>query len=606
MQAAGINLNTYQSPCRNEVNMALDGLNIAALTAELKEKLAGGRFLKIAQPETDELQITIKKAKEQYKLLLSADASLPLIYITEGSKTAPLSAPNFCMVLRKHLSNAKLIDVSQPGLERVVNFTLEHYNELGDLCHKFLIVELMGKHSNIIFTDAFEDNGRLVPGKIIDSIKHISANVSSVREVLPGRPYFIPETSEKENPFNTDLESFSGRVAALPLSCHKAVYTSYTGISPIAAQEICHKAGLDSDISANSLTNEQLNSLFESFSDVIDIVRNKSFSPSMILKGNTPKDFNCFPMSIYSDLRIKPFDSMSNLLENFYSEKNKIMRIRQKSVDLRKIITTALEKDYKKYDIQLKQMKDTEKRDKFKIYGELLNTYGYSCKEGATELTALNYYTNEEITIPMEPELSATDNAKKYFDRYNKLKRTYEALRDIVLETRASITHLESLLNSLEIAVTEDDLKELKEEMIQSGYIRRKGNDKKGKYKSRPFHYISSDGFHMYVGKNNLQNEELTFKVAGGGDWWFHSKTFPGSHVIVKTEGNTLPDRTFEEAARLAAFYSKGKGQDKVEIDYIERKHVKKVAGAKPGFVIYHTNYSMAISPDISGIQQLD
>lgn len=586
--------------------MALDGLNIAAVVNELKATLVDGRFLKIAQPESDELQITIKKAKEQYRLLLSADASLPLVYITESSKNAPLTAPNFCMVLRKHLSNAKLIDVSQPGLERAVNFTLEHYNELGDLCCKFLIVELMGKHSNIIFTDAYEENGRLVPGKIIDSIKHISANVSSVREVLPGRPYFIPETSQKENPLCAAPEDFTQKIAALPVSTLKALYTSYTGISPIAAQEICYRAGIDSDIPANVLAPDELSALYNSFMDIMDIIRNNNFSPLMILDGDTPKDFNCFPMSVYKDLESKPFSSMSLLLESFYSEKNQITRIRQKSVDLRKIITTALEKDYKKYDIQTKQMKDTEKRDKYKVYGELLTAYGYSCESGARELKALNYYTDEEIIIPMNPELSAVENAKKYFEKYNKLKRTYEALRKIVLETKASIDHLESLLNSLDIAVTEDDLKELREEMIQSQYIKRKGTDKKIKYKSKPFHYISSDGFHMYVGKNNLQNEELTFKVANGSDWWFHSKTFPGSHVIVKTEGGTLPDRTFEEAARLAAFYSKGKDQDKVEIDYIERKHVKKVAGAKPGFVIYHTNYSMAINPDISGIQQLD
>lgn len=586
--------------------MALDGLNIAALVYELKTTLTDGRFLKIAQPETDELQITVKKIKEQYKLLLSAGASLPLVYITEGSKPSPLTAPNFCMVLRKHLSNAKLIDVSQPGLERVINFTLEHYNELGDLCYKFLIVELMGKHSNIIFTDAAEENGRLVPGKIIDSIKHISANVSSVREVLPGRPYFIPETCEKENPLNADCESFKKTVTSRPVSCLKAIYNSYTGISPIAAQEICYRAGIDSDLPAGALSDSQLSLLYGSFSSVMDIIKNNTYKPNMILDGNVPKEFNCFPMTIYNDMETKNFDSMSLLLEKFYSEKNQITRIRQKSVDLRKIITTALEKDYKKYDIQSKQMKDTEKRDKFKVYGELLTAYGYSCEAGARELKALNYYTDEEITIPMDPELSAVENAKKYFEKYNKLKRTYEALSEIIIETKASINHLESLLNSLDIAVTEDDLKELKEEMILSGYIKRKGSDNKTKYKSKPFHYISSDGFHMYVGKNNLQNEELTFKVATGGDWWFHSKTFPGSHVIVKTEGKTLPDRTFEEAARLAAFYSKGKEQDKVEIDYIERKHVKKVAGAKPGFVIYHTNYSMAISPDISGIQQVD
>ena len=221
-------------------------------------------------------------------------------------------------------------------------------------------------------------------------------------------------------------------------------------------------------------------------------------------------------------------------------------------------------------------------------------------------MNALNYYTNEEITIPLDDTISVMDNAKKYFDKYTKLKRTSEALESIVLETKAEIDHLESVLTSLDMAMTENDLKEIKEELILSGYIKRKGPAKKEKIKNEPYHYISSDGFDMYVGKNNLQNEEITFKLANGGDWWFHSKTFPGSHVIVKTNGQDLPDNTFEEAARLAAFYSKGRDQDKVEIDYIERKHVKKVPGAKPGFVIYHTNYSMAIEPDIRKIEQVN
>lgn len=585
--------------------MALDGISIAALVHQLSTTLTEGRFLKIAQPENDELQITIKKIKEQYKLLISAGASLPLIYITEGSKTSPLTAPNFCMVLRKHLTNAKILDISQPGLERIINFKLEHYNEMGDLCHKFLIVELMGKHSNIIFADTKLENGIEIPGKILDSIKHISANVSSVREVLPGREYFIPETSEKLNPLTTDETDFTSVISSKHLTVAKAVYTSFTGISPIVAQEICYRANVDSDKPANTLSEAELSLLYAEFFKIMQLIKDFSFNPVIISENDIPKEFNAFQLTIYGNLPQKQYTSMSLLLEDYYSKKSQVTRIRQKSSDLRKIITTALEKDYKKYELQLKQLDDTKSRDKYKIYGELLTAYGYSCLPGDKELTALNYYTNENITIPMNPELSAVENAKKYFEKYTKLKRTNEALNNIIIETKASINHLESLLNSLDIAVSEDDLKELKEEMIQSGYVKRKGNDKRAKFKSRPFHYVSSDGFDMFVGKNNLQNEELTFKTACGGDWWFHSKTFPGSHVIVKANGSELPDRTFEEAAKLAAYYSKGREQDKVEIDYIERKHVKKVAGAKPGFVIYHTNYSMAIEPDISGIKQI-
>jgi predicted ribosome quality control (RQC) complex YloA/Tae2 family protein len=580
------------------IKMALDGISISALVHELNTTLSGGRFFKIAQPEKDELQITIKQARDQYRLLISASASLPLVYLTEKNKPSPLTAPNFCMVLRKHLANAKILEITQPGLERIIHFKLEHYNEMGDLCQKFLIVELMGKHSNIIFTEP--------DGKIIDSIKHISGNISSVREVLPGRTYFIPDTSHKENPLEISEDDFRSLINSRPMGSAKAIYTSLTGISPAAAQDMCFLAGIDGDKPANVLDASETEQLYKVFSKIMDIVKTHSYHPNIIFKNGIPEEFSAYPLSTYgADFEIQHFTSMSLLLENYYGKKNEVTRIRQKSVDLRKIVQTILEKDYKKYDIQEKQLKDTQKRDTYQIYGELLTAYAYQLPEGEKSAKVFNYYTNEEITIPMNPELSPLENAKKFFEKYGKLKRTYEALHTIITETKEEIAHLESLVNALDIAVTEDDLKEIKEECIQAGYIRRKSTDKKAKYKSRPFHYLSSDGFHIYVGKNNLQNEELTFKTANGGDWWFHSKTFPGSHVIVKTEGKELPDRTFEEAARLAAYYSKGKGQEKVEIDYIMRKHVKKVAGAKPGFVIYHTNYSMAIAPDIEGIQEV-
>ena len=252
---------------------------------------------------------------------------------------------------------------------------------------------------------------------------------------------------------------------------------------------------------------------------------------------------------------------------------------------------------------------DTEDRDKYRIYGELLNTYGYSVEEGAKSLTCDNYYTNSEITIPLDPLLSAKDNAKKYFDRYQKLKRTEEAVGEQLKETRADIEHLESVQNSLDIASDEADLKEIRRELADSGYIK-KHAAKKGERstKSLPLHYLSSDGFDLYVGKNNYQNDELTFKFANGNDWWFHSKKFPGSHVIMKCNGLTpeeIPDRAFNEAGALAAYYSKARGQSKVEIDYVQKREVKKPAGAKPGFVVYYTNYSMAIDSDISSLKQL-
>jgi predicted ribosome quality control (RQC) complex YloA/Tae2 family protein len=260
----------------------------------------------------------------------------------------------------------------------------------------------------------------------------------------------------------------------------------------------------------------------------------------------------------------------------------------------------------KKYDLQLKQLEDTEKREKYRIYGELLNAYGYGVEPGAKSMEALNYYNNEMVTIPLDPMLSTGENAKKYFDRYQKLKRTYEALTTLTEETKQEIDHLSSIATSLDIALKEEDLVQIKEELIESGYIRRKGGAKRERITSKPFHYVSSDGFDIYVGKNNYQNDELTFKFATGNDWWFHAKGIPGSHVVVKSGNEELPDRTFEEAGRLAAHYSQARGQEKVEIDYLQKKNVKKPNGAKPGFVVYYTNYSLVIDSDISNIKQAD
>lgn len=575
--------------------MAFDGISISALVAQLNNIFDNGRFTKINQPENDELLIMAKNQKEVYKLLLSADATLPLAYITEASKPNPLTAPNFCMLLRKHINSAKILQIEQPGLERIINFKLEHYNEMGDLCVKYLIVELMGKHSNIIFTDENK--------KIIDSIKHVNGFMSSVREVLPGRNYFIPDTMNKHNPLDITKEDFKTIISGCPMKVSKAIYTSFTGISPIIAEEICFNSSIDSDLSANALEENQYAALFTSFNQIMDHVRNNDFAPNIIYEGNVPKDFAPFALNVYKDLKVVFFDSMSQVLETYYGEKNLYTRIKQRSTDLRRIVSSTLEKDYKKYSLQLNQIKDTEKKELYKVYGELLTAYGYTIDPIATSFTTTNYYTGEEITIPLDPTISPIENAKKYFDKYSKLKRTAAALEEIIVETKAEIDHLESISNALDIARTEDDLKAIKEELIENGYIRRKQTEKKAKFTSQPLHYLSSDGYHIYVGKNNFQNEELTFKLANGNDWWFHSKTFPGSHVIVKTEGKELPDKTFEEAAALAAYYSKGRDQEKVEIDYIERKHVKKVPGAKPGFVIYHTNYSMAIWPNINGIQ---
>lgn len=578
--------------------MAFDGIVISNLVWELSERLTDGRINKIYQPENDAIVLTIKNNRNNYRLLLSASPSLPLAYLTEDTGTNPMVAPNFCMLLRKHISGGRIVSIVQPEMERILKFEIEHLNELGDLCTKFLIVELMGKHSNIIFCQP--------DGTIIDSIKHISLNVSSVREVLPGRSYFIPNTMLKMNPLTIDADEFIEKVLSKPLPVGKALYTSLTGISPVIAEEICFRASIDSGMSTSGLSDAEKLHLFGVFSRLMEDVENHCFTPMIIYRGKEPVEFSALTLTCYSDCESHTFDSISTVLRTYYAEKNATSRIRQKSHDLRHVVSTALDRTRKKYDLQLKQLKDTEKREKYKIYGEMINTYGYGLEEGAKSMTCLNYYTNKEMTVPLDPQLTPQENAKKYFERYGKLKRTFEALSTLTEETHDEMEHLDSISTALDLAQTEGDLAQIKEELIQAGYVKRHTggrNMKKQKLTSQPLHYISSDGYDMYVGKNNLQNEELTFKFANGGDWWFHAKGIPGSHVVVKSGGDELPDRTFEEAARLAAYYSKNRTSEKVEIDYIQRKHVKKPNSGKPGFVIYHTNYSMMIEPDISNIQ---
>ncbi len=580
--------------------MALDGIVISNIVAELNSTILNSKISKIAEPEADELLLTLKGSNGSFRLSMSASASLPFIYLTPTNKVSPLTAPTFCMVLRKHIANGRITKIYQPGMERIINFEIEHLNEMGDLCHKVLIIELMGKYSNIIFTD--------FDGTIIDSAKRIPASVSSVREVLPGRAYTIPATQEdKYNPLTVDSKQFVDIISAKPLSVSKAIYSSFSGISPLVANELAHRAGLDADAPVAAYSHDELLHLGSNFTWMMDDIKNNRFTPNIVRDGNEPKEFASIELTQYGDLSVTKYDSISEVLELYYSERNTYTRIRQKSADLRKHVNTLLERNQKKYSLQMKQLKDSEKREKYKVYGELINAFGYGLTSDDKFLEAANYYDdNKIIKIPIDNTKTPAENAQKYFDKYGKMKRTAEALNELIIETKGQIDHLESIQNSLDIALNADDLVQIKDELIEYGFIKKGKSAKKQKVKSKPFHYVSSDGFDMYVGKNNYQNDELTFKLATGNDWWFHAKGMPGSHVIVKAENKELPDRTFEEAGKLAGYYSKGKNADKVEIDYLQKKNVKKPNGAAAGFVVYYTNYSLTIHPDISDIRQIE
>ena len=577
--------------------MAFDGITIACMVHELSEKLVGGRITKISQPEKEEVLLTVKSLAGQHRLFISASASLPLIYLTEENKPAPMTAPNFCMVLRKYLQGGRVVEISQPGLERVIQIKVEHLDEMGDTCIRVLCFELMGKYSNLILCDD--------KSIILDSLKHVSAVMSSVREVLPQREYFIPVTVEKKDALTTTYEEFVGLAKESRQAPFKMIYQSYTGISPFMAREMCNNADVDDRIMAGDLEDVVVQRLYDAFDQVINKVKMKDYAPCMIMENGKVKEFAVMDIPSYPSEQKQAFDSVSKLLFDFYASKNKEDVMRQKSLNLRKTLQTILERDYKKLDLQKKQLEDAGEREKYKIYGELLNAYGYQLQDGAKEAKVLNYYTNEEVIIPLDETLSIKENAVRFFDKYGKMKRTEEALAVQTKENEAEIAYLESVQTFLNLASTKADLQQIQAELSERGFIKKSYDKKNKKVVNKPLHYVMYDEYDIYVGKNNLQNEEVTFKMANGNDWWFHAKGVPGSHVIVKSRNANpatewdMPDEVFEAAACLAAVYSKNGGQEKAEVDYIRKKHVKRPGGGEPGFVVYYTNFSMMIETNL-------
>ncbi|MCI7468775.1 MAG: NFACT RNA binding domain-containing protein [Lachnospiraceae bacterium] len=580
--------------------MSFDGITVHALARELNTALAGGRITKIAQPQPEELIITVKNNGGKYLLLMNANASLPLIYLTQENEVSPLKAPGFLMLLRKYIGSGIIEEIHQPGLERVIRLRIRHLDEMGDEAIKYLYVEIMGKYSNIIFTD---DNDR-----IIDSIKRIGANTSSVREVLPGRDYFIPAQKDKYNPFEISETMFKEDILRRPRETAKAISSGVVGFSFVTSNELCLEAQVDPAVSTAALTTDDKENLYRAFTRLLDTIENKPDEPVIYSDPVTkkPLEFSAWPLLAYADSEKKELSSVSEMLYTFYASKNTYSNMKQRSADLRKNVKNLLERESKKLNLQEKQLKSTEKMDKYRVYGELLHTYGYSAPEGAKSIEVTNYYTNEPLTIPLDPEKTAMECAENYFKRYDKLKRTKEAVTVQIEETQKNIDQLDSVLTSLDMAEDEGDLSDIRKELIAAGFLHKNSHGKKEKaLKAKPLHFVTDDGFDIFVGKNNYQNEYVTFKVADSDDWWFHARKIPGSHVVVKTNGKELPDKDYEIAAQIAAYYSKGRDNDKTDVDYVQKKELRKVTGGAPGFVIYHTNYSMTVHPQITGVRKL-
>ncbi|MBU5677350.1 NFACT family protein [Alkaliphilus sp. MSJ-5] len=589
--------------------MALDGFVVAALTHELRSKLCNGRIDKIYQPETDEIILTARSGGKNHKILLSTNSNYPKVHFTNSSKENPATPPNFCMVLRKHLLGGRIIDILQPEFERMIKLVIESHDELNILKSKELIIEMMGKHSNIILVDS-ETN------KIIDSIKRIPFDVSRYRQVLPGLEYAMPPSQDKVNPlkivtkdeFNSIIKSKDQRT-----SLYKAVYSSFTGVSPLISMEICYRSSIDENIILSNLDEEMINIIYNSFVDIINMIKTNNFNPSIYYDDTTGKyvDFSSINITHLHYYEEQSLESSSEMLENFYLQRDSKERMKQRTHDLRKSVSIKLDRLYNKLSNLNKDLKKAHEAEKYKLYGDLITANIYQVVKGQEEAELTNYYDTDYSTviISLDKRLTPAQNAQRYFKLYAKAKTALSQVNHQIEKTKEEVNYLEQILISIDQCTHISDIEEIRTELEETGFIKRRIN-KKGmssnqNKKSNYLKYMSSEGFEILVGKNNKQNDEITFKVSSKDDLWFHVKDMPGSHVILKQNDKTPGNSSILQAATLAAYYSKGKNSTKVAVDYTERRNVKKQSGAKPGMVIYDNYSTVLVDSDDKSIANI-
>ncbi len=577
--------------------MALDTLALECIKEELREKIIDGKVEKVYQPEKDEIMLSIRTFSNSYKLTLSASPVNPRIHFQTTPKENPKTPPMFCMLLRKHLTSGKIVDIRNVEGDRILIFDIESYNELGDLTVKHLIVEIMGRHSNIILTHS--------DLTIIDSIKHIDFTMSSVRQVLPGMKYEMAPPQDKVPILSKDIKDFSISMPEQNMRIDKLLLSKIGGISPLTAREITYRTFGRADISTNEL---------DSLSDLTDTLKTfpkTNFKPCIITERESGRilDFSAIDIMQYESLAdIKYYDNMSELLEDFYKAKDSAERIKQKSADILKILSNNIAKISKKIAILNKTLLDAKDKEKHKKYGDLITANLFKISTGDEFCYVTDYYSQnlDEIKIPLKPELSPSKNAQRYYKLYNKAK-TAEVEAAIQLENaKNDLEYLESTLTLAENSQSEGDINAIRTELTDLGYIKaRRTKKKQAEGTSKPHHFISSDGFDIYVGKNNTQNDKLTLKFANSSDMWFHTKNIHGSHVLIKlgTDKN-IPDRTLLEAAGLAAYFSKARESSNVPVDYTIIKNVKKPNGAKPGMVIYDSYNTVYVNPKLIDMEE--
>jgi predicted ribosome quality control (RQC) complex YloA/Tae2 family protein len=572
-----------------------DGLTIRAVTAELNQALVNARIDKIFQPERNELAISMRQAGtgNQCRLLISADAKWSRIHLEDNKKVNPANPPSFCMLLRKYLEGGKIKNVRQIDFERIIHITIEALDDFREWKEKILICEFMGRHSNIILVNPEND-------LIIDAIHRYS---SEVREVMPGKPYVKPPEQGKLNPLITTQEEFSSRVWNLGKNSllGSALFQVFSGVSPAASKEISLAAGLDPLLPVEECGIYELDSLFSFFNKCLKELDAGLSEPTLIYRNGSLSDY--FPFNFHAkhneDL------SMNQVCSYFYFSKWQALQMDSIRSKYQRLIKDFLDKANKKRFHQEGDLQNAYKNEKYKIWGELLTSYAHTISKGDTQATVHNYYTDSPETIELDARFLPIQNAQRYFHIYNKSRRAILILEKLLEQNAAEIEYLESVSVSLSQAESLTEIAEIADELAKEGYIKRKGQKagkKIEKEHSLPRRYLSSDGFEMLVGRNNRQNDMLTLKLSDRNDLWLHTKNIPGAHVILRLDKNIrsidqVPDKTLEEAAALAAYFSKARQSDKVPVDYTFRYNVKKPGGAKPGMVIYDNYWTVMADP---------
>lgn len=576
--------------------MSFDGIVVKSLVGELREKLIDSKIDKVYQPEKDEVCLKIRSKEGACKLLLSASASHPRVYIANKyEKTNPKKAPVFCMTLRKYIQGGVIVDIDQVGFERIIKISVESYDELREKTRKDLYIEIMGKHSNIILVSDLE-------GKVIDSIKRVPLSVSRARQVLPGVSYELPPSQDKLNPLDIiDVDKFTLRINRSKGPVFKVIYGNILGLSPLVAREICVRVGLEANTEVEDLSNEDIRSLVDCINTIFDDLDKNKVYPSIIIDKKRDKivEFSSIRLSQYKDLTEIYNDSISTIIEDYYLAKDKKDRINQRASSMKKNLSLKLDRVKHKIDKQMIELKESENADNYRIKGELITSYIYMIKEGMDKVVLENFYdNNKEIEIDLRVNLSPSENAQKYFKKYNKLKNAGEEISKQMVINIQEKEYLENTLLSIENCDDARELKEIREELIREGYIKSYKMPKKDNKPGTDMRkFRSYHGKLIIVGKNNKQNDYLTLRLADNEDLWFHTKDIPGSHVLIKSAGMTVTDEELIEAATLAAYYSKARMSSNVPVDYTMRKNVKKPSGAKPGMVIYEKNKTIYVTP---------